>query len=493
MEPLDRGELLRAAGALALGVRPWWSRGARSELSGPLGELAKQIDGDVVAPSNPGYVQAKRVFNTRFDGYHPQAVVYCRNVPDVQKTIAWARRHGIRVAPRAGGHCFAGYSAAPGGGVVVDVSRLRAVVPHAGGVATVGAGARLIDVYAALWAKRVTIPAGSCASVGVAGLALGGGIGFSSRKLGTTSDNVRKLTIVTADGEARACSASEHADLLWACRGGGGGNFGIVTGFTFRTSPVSTVSTFVVEWPWSQAAAAIEAWQGWAPHAPDALFSVCSMSSTGGSAKISVVGQFLGPKTQLTPLLSPLASTGAPTRVGSVERTHLSAAEMWAGCTSLPECHLAPQGKLGRSTFAAKSDYARRPLPAAAIAKIVAAIPRAPVRGGLLLDSYGGAINRVPKAATAFVHRDALFSLQLSAHWDAPGQAAASIAWLRGFSTSMRSYVSGQAYVNYIDPDLGRNLRPYYGSNLRRLVAVKKAYDPGNLFRFAQSIPTTLA
>ena len=275
--------------------------------------------------------------------------------------------------------------------------------------------------------------------------------------------------------------------------GGGGGNFGIVTGFTFRTSPISTVTTFVVEWPWAQAATAIGAWQSWAPHAPDALFSVCNLSASGGVARVTVVGQFVGTKAQLGNLLSPLASAGAPIRMGSVERSYIDAVEMWAGCTSLDECHLAPHGGLGRATFAAKSDYARTLLPAAAIAKIVAAIPQAPVRGGLLLDSYGGAINRVPRQATAFAHRDALFSFQYSAHWDAPAQAVPSITWLRGFYAAMRPYVSGEAYVNFIDPDLAGRPAAYYGANLQQLVAVKQKYDPQNVFRFKQSIPTTLS
>jgi len=473
---LDRGEFLRGAAALALGVRPRSSRASTGELSAPLTELARQLDGTVVAPSTPGYTRDKQLFNRRYDAYRPLAVVYCAGVRDVQRTIAWSRKHGIHIAARAGGHSYGGYSGAPGG-VVVDVSRLSHVAPRPGGTAVVGAGAKLIDVATELWKTRVAIPAGSCPTVGVAGLALGGGIGFLSRKLGTTSDNVRRLTVVTADGRVRTCSASENADLYWACRGGGGGNFGIATSFTFKTSAISDVSTFTAVWPWSQAGAVVAAWQAWAPHAPDALFSVCNLSRSSGTPRISVSGQFVGPATVLQQLLSPLASTGTPTLVSVKTRDYLSAVHYWAG------------GPPHRTTFAAKSDYARRPLTKAAIAAAAKAVEAVPVSGFLLLDSYGGAINRVPRAATAFAHRDALFSFQYSAHWDAPSQAASSIAWLRSFHAAMRPYVSGEAYVNYIDPDLGRNLRPYYGANLNRLVAVKKKYDPDNVFRFAQSIP----
>jgi len=369
------------------------------------------------------------------------------------------------------------------------VSRLAAVTAQPGRPALVGAGAKLIDVYAGLAQHGVTIPAGSCATVGIGGQALGGGIGFLSRKLGTTSDNLLGLTLVTADGQARTCSATENADLFWASRGGGGGNFGIATQYRFRTSPVTAVATFTVSWPWSQAKSVAAAWQRWSPHAPDELFSVCNLGSGGGSPTIRVSGQLIGNAQTLRRLIGPLVDTGTPLEVITRDRDYLTAVQYWAGCGPVSECHLEPFGGLTRATFAAKSDYVRTPLTKAAIATIVAAIPRAPVTGALLLDSYGGAINRVPKAATAFVHRDALCSLQYLAYWSTAAQGRASLAWLHSFYASMRPYVSGEAYVNYIDPDLAARPQAYYGTNLPRLAAIKRRYDPGNVFRFAQSIP----
>jgi hypothetical protein len=163
---------------------------------------------------------------------------------------------------------------------------------------------------------------------------------------------------------------------------------------------------------------------------------------------------------------------------------------MWAGCRTLDACHLG--GDVRRATFAAKSDFFRRSLPGAAATVITSALQSAPSQGRLLLDSYGGAINRVPKEATAFVHRDSLCSAQYLAYWTAPSEAAQSRAWLRGFYAAMRPYASGEAYQNYIDPELTSWRTAYYGSNLRRLVAVKRRYDPENVFRFVQSIPLRL-
>lgn len=481
---LDRRELLLGTGALALSTRNRVAAG----LPTPLRDLQRQISGTVVGRSSAGYDRARRLYNTRFDALQPLAVVYCESVADVQKTVRWSRRHGIRVAARSGGHSYGGYSSVPGG-VVVDLSRLARVEARPGHKVAVGAGAMLIDVYAGLATHGVAIPAGSCATVGIGGQVLGGGIGFLSRKLGATCDNLLSLTVVTADGRARTCSASSNADLFWASRGGGGGSFGIATGYTLGTAPVSRVTTFTATWPWAQAPTVAAKWLGWAPHAPDELFSVCNFSSGGGSPGIRVSGQLIGGERRLRSLLAPLVGTGSPLTVHMKERGFLEAAESWAGCGPVSECHLEPFGGLKRATFAAKSDYVKRPLSRAALRTIVRAIERAPASGLLLMDSYGGALNRVPKGATAFVHRDSLCSLQYLAYWGSPGQAATNLAWLRSFHAAMHPYVSGEAYVNYIDPDLAGNPRAYYGQNLRRLVQIKRKYDPGNVFRFRQSIP----
>jgi len=482
------------AGGLALGAGAVdLLAGFRLDPSGPYRELASEIHGAVVLPSSSAYARDKLSYNTRFDGAHPHAIVYCASAEDVQKTVRWARKHAIHIVPRSGGHSYAGYSSTSNG-VVVDVSRLNGVYAK-GGAATVGAGARLIDVYAGLDAHGVTIPAGSCPTVGVAGLALGGGAGFAGRKLGLTCDNILGVSLVTADGRLLRCSEHENSDLFWACRGGGGGNFGIATSFHFRTHQVGDVSYFQVVWPWSDAAAALRAWQSFAPHAPDELFSTLFMGTTspkgpGTQPTISSGGQFFGSQTDLSNLIAPLTSTGSPSHVSVGTLSYMDAMFRWAGCNALPACDAH-----GRLTFKGKSDYIGKPLSNAGIATLQSALEANQAdaslgRAELISDAYGGAINRVHPGATAFVHRNALFSIQYVSAWN--GAGSGNLQWIRDLYAAMRPHVSGFAYQNYIDPDLHAWRHAYYGSNFKRLVAVKRKHDPHDAFRFAQSIPTRL-
>jgi hypothetical protein len=476
---MDRREFLQRSAAVGVGAAlPAWV--TAPDL--PVRRLARLLDGDVIVPGSARYGSARLLWDTRFDRLKPRAIAYCASRADVERIVRWARSERIHVVPRSGGHSYAGYSS--GNGVVVaDVSRLKQV-KLSGSRATVGAGANLFSVYAGLAKHAVTIPGGSCPTVGIAGLALGGGIGYSSRQFGTTADNLVRLQIVTANGELLVCDASHHADLFWACRGGGGGNFGIVTDFTFATHPVSTVATYSIEWPWAQAAQALAAWQQFAPHAPDALFSVIDLIATdpsapGARAHVVSAGQYFGPESDLPSLLQPLTGVGTPIRVVTKTLSYLDAVVHWAGCRDAATCTEA------RSAFAAKSDYVAAPLSAAAISTVVNAVAarQGHGRGALYFDSSGGAINRVPKAATAFVHRDSLFSIQYTSGGD-----SSSLAWLANLYAQMRPHVSGFAYQNYIDPNLHTWPHAYYGANLPRLEAVKRKVDPHGFFRFAQSI-----
>jgi hypothetical protein len=492
---ITRREFVGRSAALALGSVPFADALATAAPpSGIFRELDHALKGDVIQRGASGYNKARVVYDTRFDAVKPQAIAYCESLTDVQKTVRWARKHHIHIVPRSGGHSYGGYSTTSG--VIVDVSRLHAISLTADGRAAIGAGARLIDVYATLAQHGRTVPAGTCPTVGIAGLALGGGVGFLARKFGLTCDNLLEATVVLADGTAVVANAHRHPDLYWALRGGGGGNFGIVTRLVFRTHPVADVATYSLAWPWSDAKSVVAAWQKLAPHAPDGLFCVLNLNAAAGSSaspQITSAGQFDGTEAQLRTLLQPLAAAGTPTRFTTSSRTYLNAALMWAGCSSdITACHLPPQGNLGRSTFAAKSSYGNKPLTPQGIDVLLHQIEARRLTGTgsgiVLLDSHGGAINRVPKAATAFVHRDALFSMQYLAYWDAGAVAAPNVGWLRRFYAAMRPHVSQFAYQNYIDPDLQHWQHAYYGSNLARLQLLKRRYDPQNFFHTRQSI-----
>jgi FAD/FMN-containing dehydrogenase len=454
-----------------------------------LRELRRGLSGDVLTGTSSGYNRARLLYSPRFDSVHPEAIVFAETVEDVAHTIRWARRYRVHLVPRSGGHSYGGYSTTTG--VVLDVSRLNRV-RVSGGQAVVGAGALLLDVYAALAAHGRMIPAGTCPSVGIAGLTLGGGHGYASRKLGLACDALTGLTIVTASGQVLRCDARRHSDLFWACRGGGGGNFGVVTSLTFRTTPVGEVATYVLEWPRAQVREVVAAWQAFAPHAPDALSLDLNLTATDVRPHVTSAGQYLGSAADLKRALAPLLAVGTPSRVQVVSRTFLEAALHFAGCDreGVEQCR-----NVKRETWKAKSDYVKRPLPRAAVDVMVRALEArvadpALGRGTILLDAYGGAIARVPKAATAFVHRDALCSAQYLAYWPAgnAARAAANLAWMRGFYASLRPWMSGEAYVNYVDPELRGWQRAYYGSNYARLRRVKHRYDPTSFFRFAQGI-----
>lgn len=489
MERVDRRSFVARAGTLAatgaglaLG-RPFVAEAAAP----PLGELTREVR-TVIVPADPGYDAARRSWNARFDGTRPAAVVVPRTPKEVQAVVRWARRHRVRLALRSGGHSYAGLSSTSG--VVVDMSRFAGVAPRADGTARIGAGATLGSVYRALWSSRRSIATGSHPTVGLGGLALGGGQGFVSRAHGLTCDNVVAIDIVTADGRLRRCSAGANADLFWALRGGGAGSYGVVTALVLETFPVGRVTTFNVEWPWAAGEQALGAWQAFMRTAPDTVSSVMALRVppvVGGSPKVAVNGQMLAGQSETVAALAPLTSVGSPVRVNIVERPWDIAVKYFEG------------GGATRARLVAKSALAREPLSPAAIHELVVAVeakhrdPR--LRGGgIVLFAYGGAIARVAPTATAFVHRDALLSLEYVALWNdaSVNVENASKGWVRDAHAALRPHVSAEAVQNYADLDLAGWKRAYYGLNLPRLVAVKRRYDPGNLFRHALSIPPTL-
>ncbi|GHO85356.1 FAD-binding oxidoreductase [Dictyobacter formicarum] len=469
-------------------------------------KLAKSLQGTLIRPNNPQYATAHQLFDPQFDAIKPAGVAYCASPKDVQNCLAFVSRFNLPVTARSGGHSYAGYSTTTG--LLLDVSRMNTIsVDSSSGNATIGSGAKLIDVYATLAQKGRVIPAGSCPTVGVAGLTLGGGVGVLGRKFGLTCDNLVSAQVVLADGRIVTCDANQNSSLFWALRGGGGGNFGIVTSFTFQTHKVDSLSIFTLGWNWSDATAVVNAWQNWAPHAPDELWSNCLLLNTtdkNGDPLVRVNGVYVGGTDALNQQLQNLINgLGIAPTTRYVSNAGLLDTMLYeAGCSnkSISQCRLPsqnPQGQIQRTTYAAKSDYFARTMSTQAINTLVNAIAQyqkspTPGTGGIGIDAYGGAINRVAPNATAFVHRNMLFSIQYNANWDV-GSSDTVIAqnrtWLNNTWQAMRSYASGAAYQNYIDSSLSNWQQAYYGANLARLQQVKATYDPNNLFRFKQSIP----
>jgi FAD/FMN-containing dehydrogenase len=478
--------------------------------------LAASLSGRLVLPSNPTYATARLLYDPRFDDLAPAAVAYCATPSDVQRCIAFARAHGVTPIPRCGGHSYAGYSS--GSGLVVDVTPMNSVTVQgsanagtgtgasAGASAVVGAGTLLVDLYNQVSQAGVLVPGGSCPSVGISGLALGGGVGVVGRKYGLTCDTIESVQIVTADGRLLTCDATENADLYWACRGGGGGNFGVVTSFTFRASPIPALALFTLDWPSSAAADVLGSWFAWQHAAPDELWSNCQLLSAGsGALQVRTAGMFVGTPTALNSLVSSLVAavgTQPSSRfVGPEQYLHAMLVE--AGCESLDvqQCHLTthnPPGTLGRDAFVASSAYVSTMPSSAGVASFVSAvndlIQTLPgLGGGVVFDALGGAINAVKPSDTAFVHRNALAGIQSSVATSASGSSVQQgRSWLAHLAVSVADSVDGSAYQNYIDPTLADWQRAYYGANLPRLVSVKAAYDPDEVFHFAQSVPTRL-
>ncbi|MGW3949749.1 FAD-binding oxidoreductase [Streptomyces sp. NPDC004752] len=462
--------------------------------------LARALDGPLIRPGDAAWTTARLLYNTRFDGLKPAAVAYVAHPDDIRTALAYARAHGLRVAIRNGGHSYAGWSSG-NGRLVVDVSRLNRI-RVSGGQAVVGAGAKLIDVYRALGAKGVTIPAGSCPTVGVSGLVLGGGHGVVSRAYGLTCDSLTGATLITADGKQLTADARTHKELFWALRGAGNGNFGVVTELRFATHPAPRAVTGYLTWPWARAAALIRAWQEWGPDQPDEIWSALHLDRTAGGAPTVSLSVFsLGSYGELQNAVDRLAATvGANASSVSLRRRgYEEAMEIYAGCSAFAaqaQCHLpgstpgrSPQGTLGRETYAARSDFFDRSLSPAGVRTLLNQIQAA--RGGsgsIALTALGGAVNRVSPTATAFVHRRSRMLAQYLVSWKAGTSGTTAQSWLTEAHGAMKPYASGAAYQNYTDPTLTNWRTAYYGAAATRLAQVKRQYDPGRFFTYPQSL-----
>ena len=521
--PLDRRGFLRrtlqvgavVAGAVATGVAIEDTRTSHrltttttASLASPANEsqwraLDAALGGHLIRPSSPTYAVDRLLYNAKFTNLHPRAIAYCASADDVARCLDFVTRHGLAVCARSGGHSYGGYSNSDG--LVIDVSPLHAItVDPIANTATVGAGARLIDVYNVVGGFNRLLPGGSCPTVGISGLALGGGVGVFGRKYGLTSDNLQSVNIVTADSTNVTANVHDHSDLLWASQGGGGGNFGVATSFEFTVHPMPRVTLFNVQYPWGASGALLSGWLRWIAAMPDELWSDCQLLSQGTAGLLAQVsGVYCGDPRALATLLDQLTADidVSPSHVFHGSDAYIAAMMIEAGCSglSVASCHLTTQRRAGtrsREAYSAKSSYVDRPMAEADATAMVHAVEYlhslAPlVGGGLAFDAYGGAINRVASGDTAFVHRDKLAGIQATYSWSSYSSAneiAAGQRWLTWLDSNVFTPSTG-AYQNYIDPTLAKWATAYYGDNLARLVRVKNRYDPQDLFTFAQSIP----
>jgi FAD/FMN-containing dehydrogenase len=461
--------------------------------------LQAAISGEVILPDSQDYDSARKPAIARFHYVQPDAIVRCRTPGDAAEAISFAQTTGLPTSIRSGGHCFAGRSSSEG--IVIDVTPMNGV-SVSGGVATMGAGARLGEVYDSLNEHDLTLPAGSCPSVGIAGLTLGGGLGILGRRYGLTSDHLLGAQVVLADGRVVDCDHDHDHELFWALRGAGSGNFGVVTSLVFRTRAASSATNFHLAWPYSRAAAVVEAWQAWAPAAPDELYA--SLLVTAGREveappTLDLFGSMLGSEQDAAELLDVLAA-----RVGADPTTdfreHMSRQETTRYWAAPRAADRADQDERQQSAEHEnpflKSEFFRHPLPRAAITALLAnlAEERTPDQSRELdFTPWGGAYNRIRDDATAFVHRRELFSLKHTAIVDRDSPESAKDAaqrWLTKSWRTVRPWGSGRVFPNFPDPALKEWASAYYGTNYERLLGVKATYDPDNFFRFHQSLPS---
>jgi FAD/FMN-containing dehydrogenase len=449
--------------------------------------LAERLEGDVIAPGDPRYDDARQVWNGMIDR-HPALIVRCRSTADVVAAVGYAREHGIDITVRGGGHHVAGGAVADGA-LVVDLSEMRAVhVDPSAKRAWVQAGATWNDVDSETQRFGLATPGGVVSQTGVAGLTLNGGVSWHRRKHGMTIDNLVADDVVTADGRVVRASANENTDLLWALRGGGG-NFGIVTSFEFRLHELGPEVAFLyVPYPVEQAGEVFRRYRDLVVDAPDELtvdFGIEYLPTTEdvpeplrGKLYAGVFGMYAGPVEDGLKAMQPYRELATPLfdMTGPFPFTAV-------------QTLLDPKFPDGVRRYW-KSLYLDD-LDDAAIDAIVARAIEMPSDGTLVFMRHlGGAVGRVPAGATAFGDRRANFMLSMDSSWEDAADDDVNIAWTRAYWDDLKELSGGRMYFNF--PGLFEEgeelLRAAYGANYERLVDVKTTWDPDNVFRAGQNI-----
>ena len=429
--------------------------------------LDDAIEGRVVLPSSADYTAAKRLFNSRFDDSTPVAVVVVQSTDDVQRVVEFAARNGIKVAARSGGHSYIGASAA-NSAMIIDLRQLPGGISYDEdrGLATISAATQLDSVQTSLAAYDRSIPSGSCPTVGIAGLALGGGLGCDARRSGLTCDALVSASVVLPSGEAITASADDHADLFWALRGGGGGNFGVVTSFTFRTFPATDRDIVTLVFPEGTTAQAIAGWHLWLHSADRAIWGMVNITAGSGSGGCTIVlatpaGDGPGRASDLSAAIGVHPVSNTNRTFNRIDFVHYF--EGGAQATQ-PRAFVAGSDIIGEMTATA----------AESIVAATSAWPRAAGSATTVIESLSGSVSDVDSGDTAFPWRRQAASVQ----WYTEAAVESANEWLASAHAAVQAYSVG-GYVNYVEPDTPASR--YFGDNLARLAAVRQKYDPDGL------------
>src|SRR6202047_3093202 len=469
-EPISRQTFLRAAaGALAAGTVFGPVRATADPNTSGWGGLSAAIGGQLLTPGDgPQFATAKQVFNTNYNGSTPAAGVTVTSAADVQKAMAFAAAHNLKVAPRSGGHSYVGASTA-NGTMVLDLRQLPGGISYdaATGYVTVTPATSLYALHQALAAAGRGIPTGTCPSVGTAGHALGGGLGAQSRHAGLMCDALTSASVVLPGGGQAVTASTNNPDLLWALRGGGGGNFGVTTSLTFATFPTGDVDVVNLNFPPQSFAQVLLGWQSWlrtadrsswalADSTTDALGTHCRIMATcpAGSG-----GKVAGAITSAVGM--------QPTGTENHTFNYLDL----VGYLAVGNLNPSPLGYVGGSDVFPTI----HPAAAQGIASAVDAFPRGAGRMLAIMHALDGALASVTPGATAFPWRQQSALVQ----WYVDtGDPSAATSWLNTAHQAVRPYSVG-GYVNYVEANQPPSR--YFGPNLSRLSAARQKYDPGRV------------
>ena len=445
-----------------------------------VGKFKKSLTGELLSPVDGSYDQARKVFNGVIDK-RPALIVRCAGVADVQQAVNFARDHDLLVSVRSGGHNVAG-KAVCDGGLVIDLTMMRSVrVDAVNRTALVEGGATLRDLDHQTQAFGLATTAGVVGTTGVAGLTLGGGVGWLARKYGLSCDNLLSVELVTADGQHLKASAEENADLFWGVRGGGG-NFGIVTSFQFQLHPVGPVvlggSLFH---SLERAREALKFYYEYSSTAPDELVANAALvTSPDGDRVLQITVCYTGAMEQGERVLQPLRQFGSPISDEIAPITYLEiqargARRFVEGLRYYWKTHFLTQIS-DEAIDVLVTHFATVPSPLSAVG----------------LQQYGGAISRVGQTDTAFSHRDAQYDFIPDSSWSDPEESELNIQWSREIWELMKPFSTGGEYVNNLGEEGEDRVRAAYGDNYDRLVALKNKYDPNNFFRLNANVKPTV-